>query len=204
MTADRAALRARACGLVAVVVASSWLACACSRKSAMAAGVDGSLGTDGAALDAGALEDPVVTDLWARAVDAGDDDELRRLEARVGDDGLVSASLVPERRRTALAALGFADDFAALPFLATVAATGSDDDAILALGSLARLASAPRRATDPEDALEIREGRTTLLAVARDVARPRARRARVVGVLRLLADRGWVARGEIPLDVDAR
>jgi hypothetical protein len=104
---------------------------------------------------------------------------------------------------TALRALGYAEDFSALPFLATIAATGTDPEAEAALGSVAAAAAEPRRATDPDDALEVHEGCARLVALARDVKRPPARRVPAIRALRLLVDRGWVAATDVPTDLDA-
>jgi len=134
----------------------------------------------------------------------GDADDLARLEAELGSDGLAEALGVPGRRLTALRALAFAEDFTALPLLARTAASGTDEEAAAALASVAILGSQPRRATDPEDAIEIHEGCALLVALARDPTRLSARRTLAVRALRLLADRGWVAAAEVPTDLDAR
>jgi len=186
------------------------LACglaACGRRSAATADASRSReladgGTLG--LEAGpGPEEPQITDAWSRAVDGGADD-LARLEEAVGMDGLVAAASWAPRRVAALRALAFAEDFTALPFLATVAASGSEDEATSALESAACAASRPRLATDPEDALEVREGISRLLVLARDLKVARPRRILAVRVLRLFADRGWVQRAELPTDLDAR
>ncbi len=134
----------------------------------------------------------------------GDADDLVRLEAELGSDGLTEALGVTGRRLTALRALAFAEDFTALPLLAGAAASGTEEEAAAALASVATLASQPRRATDPEDAIEIREGCAVLVALARDPTRPAPRRTLAVRALRLLADRGWVAAADVPTDLDAR
>jgi hypothetical protein len=147
-------------------------------------------------------EDPLVTDLWTRAGE-GDGADLARLYDAVGSDALIDASPVASRRTAALRALAFADDFTPLPFLAKVAASGTDADARVALESVASLAARPRLATDPDDALEIHDGCAQLLALAKDVKRPVARRVLAVSALRLLADRGWVLAADVPTDLDA-
>ena len=64
------------------------------------------------------------------------------------------------------------------------------------LADLARLASAqtlaavPRRARDPEDALELRQGCEALLLLARKPEAPKSRRARAVSTLRMLESTG--------------
>lgn len=152
---------------------------------------------------AGAPEEPRAAALWKQATE-GDDDDLARLCGYLGADSLVDATRVPARRLLALRALAYADDFTPLPLLATVAASGTDVEAAAALDSVATLAAQPRRATDPEDALEIREGASRLLVLARDATRPAQRRVLAVRALRLLADRGWVSAADVPTDLDAR
>ena len=190
-----------------LIAAALLVLAACHRSAATTEAEAGAVAVGDAAAPRsdGALadEDPLLSDLWARAAD-GDEDDRARLLGRVGTEGLIADSLVPARRPTALRALGLAEDFGALPFLAGVATTGSETDAALALESVAGIANRPRRATDPEDALEVREGITALLALARDAKRPSPRRLLAVRALRLLADRGWVPREEIPGDLDAR
>jgi hypothetical protein len=150
-----------------------------------------------------APEDPRAVELWARASE-GDDDDLARLAGYVGSDGLIEGSVVPLRRLVALRALAFSEDFTPLPFLARAASSGSDDEALAALDAAARLAAEPRRAVDPEDAPEIREGTVALVVLTRDVTKPAVRRARAVSVLRMLASRGWAPASEVPTDLDAR
>ena len=136
-----------------------------------------------------APRDPLVEDLWAKAADAELAD-LARLHHREGDMGLIERAAVPTYRMTALAALAFGDDFTALPFLADVAGSGSDAEAEVALASAQTLAAVPRRARDPEDALELRQGCEALLLLARKPEAPKSRRARAVSTLRMLASTG--------------
>jgi hypothetical protein len=157
---------------------------------------------DGGPVEAIPSEDPLLTDLWKRALE-GDADDHARLCERIGSDGLIEATAVPARRLTALRALAFATDFTALPFVAKVAGSGTDDEAAAALESASFELSQPRRAEDRDDALEIAEGSAALLAVAKDKKVAVARRTRVVRVLRQLADRGWVVPAEVPTDLDA-
>jgi hypothetical protein len=176
----------------------------CPRKpSSPIEGGDAPINGDAeAGADAG-TRDPRVEELWDRAGD-GETDDLARLADREGTDGLVERASRPAERMTALRALGYTGDLAALPFLAEVAAKGSDGEAGAALSSAAQIAAEPRRATDPEDALELHEGCAALLAVARDVARPKPRRVGAIRALRMLAERGCVKREEIPTDLDVR
>jgi hypothetical protein len=136
-----------------------------------------------------APRDPLVEDLWAKAADAELAD-LARLQHREGDMGLIERAAVPTYRMTALAALAFGDDFTALPFLADVGGSGSDAEAEVALASAQTLAAVPRRARDPEDALELRQGCEALLLLARKPEAPKSRRARAVSTLRMLESTG--------------
>lgn len=148
-------------------------------------------------------EEPRLAALWEQAVDGGADD-LARLEAAVGSEGVTASYPYARRRLTALRSLAYAEDLDSFPFLATAATSGTDDEASASLDSVALLLARPRRATDPEDALQVREGCARLVALAKDAARSRSRRIRAVGVLRAAADRGWVRRGDIPSDLDGR
>jgi hypothetical protein len=175
-----------------------------SASSSSAAGLSSSATDASPALDA--LEGPAL-DLWTRAK-AGDADDLARLADREGAAGLVArASEGATWRLAAIRAMGFVDDpgaFEALPLLARAARTGDDAEATAALESAGDLASRPRRAVDPEDAAELREGCDLLLALAKDPEAPRPRRIASVRALRMLADRGCVKPGDLPTDLDAR
>ena len=163
--------------------------------------------TDGAVarVDAGPVitEDPLTTDLWAHAAD-GDADDLARLCDALGSDALIDASPLAARRLTALRALAYDDDFTALPFLAKIATSGTDEEAAAAMDSAAFVAARPRRAIDPDDALELHDGAQLLLTLAKDATRPPARRVLAIRVLRLLDGRDGVARADIPTELDAR
>jgi hypothetical protein len=150
-----------------------------------------------------APRDAVVEDLWTQAAD-GEMADLARLHDREGESGLVERASVAAYRMTALAALGCGVDFTALPFLADVAASGTDAEAEAALASAASLAAVPRRTRDPEDALELRQGCETLLALARRVEVPRLRRARAVSTLRMLESTGCLHGEALPSDLDAK
>jgi hypothetical protein len=133
--------------------------------------------------------DPLVEDLWQRAAE-GELADLARLYDREGETGLIERAAVPAYRMTAIAALGCGEDFTSLPFLADVAAAGTDAEAEVALSSALRLAAVPRRTRDPEDALELRQGCERVLLLARKVDAPLARRARAVSALRMLESTG--------------
>jgi hypothetical protein len=174
----------------------------CPRKPPSAAEAGSVEAGAGAGVDA-AVRDPRLDELWERAGD-GEADDLARLADREGTDGLVERARSPAQRMTALQAIGYTGDLAALPFLAEVATKGSDAEAEAALSSASQIAAEPRRATDPEDALELHEGCAALLALAKDVTRPRPRRVGSIRALRMLAERGCVKREDIPADLDVR
>ncbi len=141
---------------------------------------------------------------WAAAAD-GDPEELMRLTNLVGCEALRERAFADASlRRVALRAEAYCPDLSELPWLAEVAGGPDDADARAALESIGDLAAAPRRATDPEDATELREGCTALLALSRAVERPRERRVLAIRALRMLADRGCVKRADIPGELDAR
>ncbi len=147
---------------------------------------------------------PEIDDLWARAgdEDAGAADDLARLARREGVAGLIERGAHPALRRTAARALGFTDGFYAFSWLGEVAASDVDADAFAALDSAVQLAAQPRRATDPEDAIELRAGCEKLVGIARDAKAPKKRRVLAIRALRMLSDKGCAK--EIPADLDAR
>ena len=98
----------------------------------------------------------------------------------------------------------YCTDFSELPWLVQVGATGKDDEAKAALGSVVELAARPRRPVDPEDAVELHAGCGALLELAKAADRPRERRVLAIRALRMLSDRGCVKRAEIPTDLDAK
>jgi hypothetical protein len=141
---------------------------------------------------------------WA-AARGGEPEELMRLADLVGCEGLrARAARREELVGTAARAMEFCPDFSELPWLALVGASGADADARAALEAIVQLAARPRRATDPEDAEELHEGCASLLALARATDRQKERRVLAIRALRMLAERGCVARSEIPTDLDAR
>ena len=161
---------------------------------------------DGAAppeASAATLPEPIAPDLWASAAE-GDVADLARLHDREGDPGLLARVASPPFRMTAILALAYGDDFTALPFLAGVAVSGDDEEARVALASAGILAALPRRARDPEDALELRQGCEGLLVLARSAEAARSRRAAAVSTLRMLADTGCLHGEALPTDLDAR
>jgi hypothetical protein len=150
-----------------------------------------------------AAADPRLEELWARAKD-GEADDLARLADREGSGGLEERASDPGARLTALRAAGFAGGLDVLPWLADVASHGTDAEAEAALDSAARLAAEPRRAVDPDDALEVRAGCDALVALAKTQSGPRARRIGAIRVLRMLADRGCAPPDQIPTDLDSK
>lgn len=140
---------------------------------------------------------------WAQA-DAGEPQELMRLTDLVGCDALRDRAADPSRRPAAIRAMAYCPDFSELPWLADIGAGGRDDEAVAALAAVVDQAARPRRATDPEDADELHTGCAALLALARSPERPRVRRVLAVRALRMLAERGCVARADIPTDVDVK
>jgi hypothetical protein len=148
--------------------------------------------------------DPRERAQWAAAAE-GDPEELMRLANLVGCEGLRERALADASlRRVALRAAAYCPDLSELPWLAEVAGGSDDADARAALEAIGDLAAAPRRATDPEDAADLREGCTSLLALSRAAGRAKERRVLAIGALRMLADRGCVKRADIPTDLDAR
>jgi hypothetical protein len=134
----------------------------------------------------------------------GDEDELGRLAAALGCDGLRERAAVPALRQVALRAMGACEDFTALGWLGEIADRGNDADAVAALDAIAELASRRRRAVDPDDAEDFEAGCRALLHLARDSTRPKVRRVRAVRALRMLNDRGCLRAGDIPDDLDGR
>ena len=153
--------------------------------------------------DAGEPMDPREADAWARAKD-GEDDDRMRLADQVGCQGLRERAQEPVLRPTALRSMAFCPDFSELPWLTNIAAAGSEEEAALALDAILEQAARRRRATDPEDADELGVGCRALLALSRSADRPKARRAKAIGALRMLADRGCVRRADVPSDLDAK
>jgi hypothetical protein len=183
---------------VLLFIFSALVACRHKGEPVVEAGA-GDAGVDASV----AVEDPRLDELWARARD-GEADDLARLADREGSLGLEERAEAGAHRATALRAAAFAGTLEGLPWLASVAASGTDEEAEIALQSAAQLAAEPRRSVDPEDALEVRAGCDSLLALAKGADRPRARRLGAIRVLRMLADRGCAKADEIPSDLDVR
>lgn len=148
--------------------------------------------------DAGAA---VVRDvaMWLSAKEGATED-LASLATHEGAAGLVEAAADPELRDTAMRAMAFARGWAQLPFLAAVAGAKDDAEAQLVLDVVLELAARPRRPVDMEDAEELQQGCDALAVLARDTARPRARRIAVIKALRMMP----CPKQELPADLDAR
>jgi hypothetical protein len=143
---------------------------------------------------------------WAAADDGGDPEELMRLADAIGCEGLHQRAREGDAtaRGLAIRAMRYCRDFGELPWLVQVASGADDREARLALEAIGELAARPRKATDPDDALELHDGCAGLLELARSTKKPKERRVLAVSALRMLAERGCVARTEIPTELDAR
>lgn len=153
--------------------------------------------------DASSLRDPL---LWEHARE-GDPEDLAALAAHEGAMGLVEAASDPGLRKTSVRAMGYARGWAQLPYLAKLATGKDEGDATAALEATVELATRPRRAEDPEDADELREGCASLLRLARDDKRARSQRVPAIRALRMLPcppDAEGGGGGELPRDVDTK
>lgn len=193
-------VRARAHFVVAACIV------ACGRTSPSANAPDTStpvsssrlaLGAD--AGEAGAPEGP--SELWGRAQgpDATEED-LMRLASTEGPVGLGEHATDKATRLLAARAMAHTRGLAGLPWLADACASEDAELAKEAALSATALAAHGRDQNDPEDADEMREGCTKLLAVAKDGKPSREVRVGAVRTLRLLSDRGCVKADEIPKD----
>ena len=178
----------RALPVLGLLGALTVWAAGCSKKDAPQASLSASASVSSAPPSSGGA-DAGGAELWAAAIGLAPED-LSRLALREGSAGLVAGGADPARRRVAVAALQFADDLEGLPLLAEVAASGDAESAELATQAAETLAARPRRAIDPEDALEVRAGCDRLRDVIKDKAKPKALRYRIARTLRMLEDRG--------------
>lgn len=152
------------------------------------------------AVDASALRDAL---LWGNAKD-GDTEDLMTLAAHEGAMGLVEAADDAALRPTAIRAMAYARGWAQLPLLTKAAAGKSDEEARLALESTIELAARPRRAEDPEDAQELREGCDALVALARDGARTKERRVGALRAVRMMPCPPRKPEDDLPSELDAK
>jgi hypothetical protein len=189
--------------LVALVFATCG---ACRRAPAKtdtttpSAGPVGSLSASAvrAAASAAGLDEPLK---WQHAR-RGDAESLRVLALQEGPIGLSEAAdREPTLRLIAINAMGYADGWATMPFLARSAAAKDDEEASAAMDSVLLLAARPRTSVDPEDADELAEGCTGLIGLAKDVGKPRARRVNAVRALRMMP---CPKPEDIPTDIDAK
>ncbi len=190
-----------------VILTALLLAPGCGKSEGTA---DGGARGDGAAAASASSAGPVDAktarageDPW-KAAESLDEDELARLAAAEGPDGLLEgAAADPKRAPLAARALAYTSALRVLPFLAERGA-GDGDDAAAALESAVAIAALPRRAEDPEDAVEMRAGCVALLALAKNVDRPKKNRILAIRALRMLEPRGCVAAADIPKDFDPK
>ncbi|MEO8875717.1 MAG: hypothetical protein ABI461_09030, partial [Polyangiaceae bacterium] len=134
----------------------------------------------------------------------GEADDLARLADREGAAALAEAGTDPAKRLTAIRASAFAEGFAGLPFLAQAADGADVEQAKAAVDAIDAIAGRPRRATDPEDAVEFRAGCTQLLITAKNAAKSRSVRVGIIRALRMWADRACAKPEEIPIDLDVK
>jgi hypothetical protein len=179
----------------------------CSRRAASAApgGSESSSESDPAVPGADVLPtDPRERQAWAQAEDGGDDERMR-LADLVGCEGLRERAANANLRSTAIRAMAYCPDLSDLAWLASVARSSDDGaDRTEALEVIVEQAARSRRATDPDDAVELGEGCRTLVALARAGGQPRSERVLAVRALRMLVDRGCPKKSDIPADLDAK
>jgi hypothetical protein len=161
---------------------------------------------EGGATDAAARQPPPrrrELASWEAAADGGDVEDLAALATSEGAAGLIEAANEDaELRPTAVRAMAYARGWAQLPYLARVASDKDDDLARAALDSVLELAVRPRRAEDPEDEGELRDGCERLAALAKDANKARARRVASLRALRMMPCPP--IDGGLPTDLDAR
>jgi hypothetical protein len=203
----RARLRIGLAGSAVLAAVLTFAACGgCGKRApaggAASAGQASSSSSSGGSLEADAAVQNVPL-LWSSAKE-GEAEDLAALAAHEGALGLVEAAGDAALRSTAIRAMGYAHGWAQLPFLAKTASGKDDDEARLALDASLELAIRPRTSEDPEDADELREGCESLVALARDSARPRPRRVAAARVLRMIPCPPRKAGEELPSDLDAK
>jgi hypothetical protein len=187
-------------GALALHLAALAALSACGKTSAPSAAA---FSTGESAQESQTPMNPIEVEAWARATDGGEEERMR-LHGLIGCTGLRERADRPAHRLTALRAMKYCDDFSELPWLASIAASAKDGEALEALDAILDQAARPRRSTDPEDAQELSAGCQALLALSRSTGQPRPRRVMAVRALRMLSERGCVKRAEIPSDLDAK
>jgi len=130
---------------------------------------------------------PEVESLW-NAAKSGEEADLARLANEEKSGGLEERAVDPALRLTAIQAMGYTQALDGLGFLGESAARDPEPLATAAVASAAMLAANPRRARDPEDALEVRRGCDALRAAKNDGARPKPVRDGAQRALAMLAD----------------
>ena len=183
-------------GFALMLVACGGAGAACAKSAA-------SSGDAGAASSHLDVPSPEIDALWAAAA-SGEADDLARLADREGSAALAEAGADPNKKLVAIHALAYADGFAGLPFLAQAADGADATQAHDAVDSIEMMAARPRRAVDPEDALEVRAACTQLLIIAKNAAKPRPVRVGVIRALRMWGDRACAPPEEIPIDLDVK
>lgn len=189
-----------------VVVAACIVACGRTSPSANAPDTSTPASSSRLALgadagEAGAPEGP--SELWGRAQGPeATEEDVMRLASTEGPTGLAEHATDKPTRLLAARAMAHTRGLAGLPWLAEACASDDADLAKEAALSATALAARGRDQNDPEDAEEMREGCTKLLAVAKDGKPAKDVRIGAVRTLRLLSERGCVKADEIPKDFD--
>jgi len=190
---------------VVVGVGALVYACgACGKAGGVPAPVEPSSLDGGGESDASARQPPPRERAsWEAAQDGGDVEDLAALAGQEGAAGLIEAAeQEPDLRATAVRAMGYARGWAQLPYLARIASDKDDELARAALDSVLELAVRPRRAEDPEDVDELRDGCEKLTALAKDTSKARTRRVASLRALRMMPCPA--VDGGLPTDLDAR
>lgn len=140
--------------------------------------------------------DPV----FVRAAASHDTVDLVALGEHAGASALVAALADPAARPTALSAIPYARDLdlAFRPVVALARSIPSGDDAFELLDALSRGTEQPRRIDELLDPDGMHAAVADLLLLAKDGARAERERALAITLLGRLADRGFVARADIP------
>ena len=149
------------------------------------------------AVDAGPIR--AASLLWESAK-SYEVEDLATLAVQEGAAGLIEAAGDPDLRPVAIRAMAYARGYAQMGFLARTALGKDDVEAGLALDAALDVAARPRRQEDPEDADELKEGCDGLGGLAKDTARPKARRIAAIRVLRMLP----CPKADVPTDLDAK
>jgi hypothetical protein len=205
-------------GVTILFVALVFATCSACRRTSASSGAKSPAASATPAVDLSSKKD-----VNQAAAGAGADEPLLWQHARLGDaenlsnlagyEGPVGLQEVADRdpglRPIAIKAMAYVHGFAQLPYLAKAAAGSNDEEATLALDSILEIATRPRTSADPEDAEELAEGCSTLLAIAKDTGKSKPRRVNSVRALRMLPcpsaeGSGELRSSDVPSDVDAK